>query len=42
MHGCTDNTADVLVAIGVFLLVVSISALAIHVWIKTQRQRGMH
>ncbi|TVU38765.1 hypothetical protein EJB05_12151, partial [Eragrostis curvula] len=39
MHGYTENTTDVLVGIGGFLLVISISCLAIHVWIKTQRHR---
>ncbi|XP_066397831.1 cysteine-rich receptor-like protein kinase 10 isoform X2 [Miscanthus floridulus] len=34
-----DKTIDVFVAIGGFLVVISVSCLAIHVWIKTQQQR---
>ncbi|KAL6871516.1 hypothetical protein ACP4OV_014345 [Aristida adscensionis] len=34
-----NNTVDVLVGIGGFLLVIFISCLVVHVWIKTQQQR---
>jgi len=33
------NTADTLVAFGVVLMVIFISCLLFHVWIKTQQQR---
>jgi hypothetical protein len=42
MHEFTDNTIDTLVGIGVFLVVISIACLVIHIWIKTQQQRGLH
>nr|CAB3458179.1 unnamed protein product [Digitaria exilis] len=34
-----DNTTDILVGVGGFLMVIFISCLAIHLWIKTQQQR---
>lgn len=45
---CTEKTDFfrrdnwVLVSIGGFLLLVSISCLLFYIWIKTQQQRGMY